>query len=316
MPTTRKHILIDSGTQPAEGSVETYLRDHGVTHIDVMYATHTHADHLGGDVGPSQTSDTDGVVSSFPPSVFLDSPVKNSTASSSFIYADLQRTLTRQAITPVVVRRFDTSASLAALNWDPEVQIHILNSGTPPNYQSADPGGTDINNESIVARFTYGDVSFVIGGDAENAAEASMLGAFAPGALGVSFAKLHHHGLPDASSLTWISTLQPRVAFIPNTAYSWDPPGDLAGAISQSSRRAHDVGADVYVVDDAPALGHSRNSLHPETSTQYNTTFVTDGRSYEVRLEVATQPAPMKPGLNGCIPPDDLPAAARRAAPK
>src|SRR5262249_2633858 len=155
--------LIDSGTQPAEPSVETYLRDHGVTHIDVMYATHTHADHLGGEVGLSPSSTTDGVVSSFPPLVFLDSPVKNSIASSSSIYGDLRRTLSREALTPVIVHRFDTSTGVAALNWDPEVQVRILNSGTPPHYQPVDAGGTDINNESIVARLTYGDVSFVIG---------------------------------------------------------------------------------------------------------------------------------------------------------
>src|SRR5262249_17501858 len=42
MPTSGKHILIDSGTRAAETSVETYLSSHGITTIDVMYATHTH----------------------------------------------------------------------------------------------------------------------------------------------------------------------------------------------------------------------------------------------------------------------------------
>jgi len=306
MPSNGRHILIDGGTRPAEQSVKTYLRDHGVTQIHAMLATHTHEDHLGGEIG-SNFSSTDGVAGAFPGAIFFDSEAKNARSQASSAYADLLRTLAGQSRIRVVLHRFDTASNVFELRWDGLVSIRVLNAGTPAGYVSTgDVGGTDINNESIVLLFTYGDVRFVMGGDSENESEASMLGAFPAADLEVNFAKLHHHGLPNATSVPWIQTLNPRVAFVPNTAYSWDPASTLAGAIAQSAGRAHSAGADVYVVDDAPSLGRPRdNTAYPELSKQYNTSFVTDGRSYEVRVELATQPAPAKVQESDCGPHGD-----------
>lgn len=307
MPTSHKRILIDAGTQPAESSVETYLTAHGVAALDIMMATHTHLDHMGGQVGQVDFSDpvrggptNDGVIFTFQAPLVLDSPAKNGASQASTAYRNFVATLSSTGRTPTVVRRFETSASQSALQWDPAVFIRCLNSGTPPNYSPVG-GGTDINNESIVLHFTYGDVDFVIGGDAEDFAEESMVGAFPPQQLEVEFAKIHHHGLRDASSQAWIQALQPRVGFIPNTAYSWDPPSSLPGDIAESTSRLQAVGAHIYVVDEALPLGK------PRSSTQHNTTFVTDGVSYEVRVERATQPAPVKV-ISDCGPHGDVPA--------
>jgi len=301
MPTSHKRILIDGGTQPAETSVETYLNTHGVSSLDVMMATHTHLDHMGGEVGQTTGGNvTDGVLYSFQAPLVLDSPAKNGESQGSGAYVNFLATLSATGRTPTVVRRFDTSTTQPALQWDPAVFIRCLNSGTPPNYLPVG-GGTDVNNESIVLHFTYGNVDFVMGGDAEDFTETSMVGAFAPAQLEVEFAKIHHHGLQDASSQAWISALQPRIGFIPNTAYSWAPPSSLPGAIAESSTRLRDVGAHIYVVDEALPLGK------PRTSVQYNTTFVTDGQSYEVRIERASQPAPMK-AISDCGPHGDVPA--------
>ena len=265
-----------------------------------MMATHTHLDHMGGEVGQTFGVTNDGVMVSFPAPLVLDSPAKNGASEGSGAYQDFLASLSGTGRAPTVVRRFDTSATQTALQWDPAVFIRCLNSGTPPAY-NPEGGGTDVNNESIVLHFTYGDVDFVIGGDAEDFTEGSMVAAFPPQQLEVEFAKIHHHGLQDASSQAWIQALQPRVAFIPNTAYSWDPPSSLPGALAESTSRLQAVGAHIYVVDDAPALGK------PRTSVQYNTTFVTDGLSYEVRLERATQPAPVK-ALTDCGPHGGVPA--------
>jgi hypothetical protein len=255
-----------------------------------MMATHTHLDHMGGVIG--QFGDMNGVLWDFPPDVLFDSPIKSSSAGSS-TYAEFLRSVppsTRR----VVLQRAQSSADVADLRLDPDVRITVLNSGTPPNYQATGHDGTDTNNESIVLRFSYGDVDFVIGGDCEDGCEGSIVPAFAAADLEVEFAKTHHHGLPDASSSVWVNVLKPRVAFIPNTQLVWD--GDLAGAIAESSSRMTAIGAHVYVVDDAPVLGKPRSS-----GRQYNTSFVTDGISYEVRLEVATQSVPPKPdATNEC----------------
>ena len=43
-----KNILIDGGTQDMGPRVETYLRDHGVSSLDLLVSTHPHEDHIGG----------------------------------------------------------------------------------------------------------------------------------------------------------------------------------------------------------------------------------------------------------------------------
>jgi len=290
MPNTGKHFLIDSGEEAAETSVVTYLNNHAVTHVDALMATHTHLDHMGGVIGGP--GDMNGVLWDFPPEVVFDSPTKSSSAGSN-AYREFLRSIpptTRR----VILMRGQSTADVADLRLDPDVHIKVLNSGTPPGYVPSGYSGTDTNNESIVLRFSYGDVDFTIGGDAEDATEGSIVQAFPANELEVEFAKVHHHGLPDASSSSWVSTLKPRVAFIPNTQLVWD--GNLAEAISESSGRMIGIGAHVYVVDDAPQLGKPRSS-----GRQFNVSFVTDGISYEVRLEVATQSVPPKPdATNEC----------------
>ena len=291
MPNTGKHFLIDSGERAAEISVTTYLNGHAVTHLDAMMATHTHLDHMGGVIGGF--GDTNGVMWDFPPDVLFDSPTKSGGSEGSSTYQEFLRSIPA-ATRRVVLTRGQSTADVADLQLDPDVHIRVLNSGTPPGYVPTGYSGTDINNESIVLRFSYGDVDFTIGGDAEDANEGSMVQAYPAAELEVEFAKVHHHGLPDASSSTWVNALKPRVAFIPNTQLVWD--GNLADAISESSGRMTGIGAHVYVVDDAPQLGKPRSS-----GRQFNTSFVTDGISYEVRLEVATQSVPPKPdAINEC----------------
>ena len=282
MPITGRHVLIDAGTRDAATSVRQYLQERGISSFEGMLATHVHIDHLGGIIG----YDKGGILASNPPSIFYDSPRKDA-GSSKFAYSEVQEMVADEGVDEVVLHRFDTSTTVASLRWDPEVEVTVLNSGTPDDYVEDGYEGTDINNESIVLLFSYGDVQFIIGGDAEQEAEASMLAAFPPEHLEVEYYKAHHHGLPDASSTAWVNTLNPRVAFIPNTAWSWN--GDLEGALSQTTGRLVNVGAQIYVIDDVPMIGQPRSM-----GIQHNITFATDGVSYEVRVETAQQTAPHK----------------------
>ena len=43
-----KSVLIDGGVQDMGPRVESYLRDHGVSSLDIVVATHPHEDHIGG----------------------------------------------------------------------------------------------------------------------------------------------------------------------------------------------------------------------------------------------------------------------------
>ena len=284
MPTTGKRILIDSGYRDAENSVDTYLQQHGVTALDAMLATHVHEDHLGGIVG-SRGSDADGMIAAYPPPVFFDSPLKSGDSLGKPAYQELLRSV-GPSTQRLALERGDSSQNRIDLAFDPEVVVLCLNSGTPPGYVPVGYEGTNINNESIVIRFSYGDVDFVIGGDAENACESSMLQGWSPATLEVEYFKATHHGLSDANSASWVNTLKPRVAFIPNTRLVWDPPEEFEGAIASTVSKLQGIGAHIYVIDEARSMDKARGTR------QYNVSFVTDGLSYEVRLELAQQSVP------------------------
>jgi len=298
MPNTRKRFLIDSGGRFADQSVITYLQQHNVTALDAMLATHVHEDHLGGVVGSSAPG-AGGVLGAFPPAVFFDSSVKSTDSTGKPAYVELLSSLS-PSTQRVMLSRGQSSGNTPELRLDPDVVIYVLNSGVPPGYQPVGYEGTNINNESIVLRFTYGDVDFIIGGDCENEAEAIIQAGFPPASLEVEFFKATHHGLPDANGASWVNILRPRIGFIPNTQAVWDPPQDFEGAIGSTVAKLQGIGAHVYVIDDARTLDRPRGS-----GRQYNVSFVTDGISYEVRVEQATQPTPsLTAQESGCIASD------------
>ncbi len=273
-----KRVLIDGGERDAAASVAQYLDQHGVATLDAMLATHVHIDHMGGLVGEFGTT-ADGLLARGP-AVFFDSPSKSWPRSA---YDEALATLSGAGVRRVELSRGQSTANTSELAWDPRVHVVVLSSGRLPNYTpSAARENDDINNDSIVLRWSYGDVDFVIGGDAEAAAEASILQAFPGAALEVEYYKAHHHGLPDASTSAWLRVLQPRVAFIPNTQLTFD--GNVTSALSRTTTELTELGAHIYAIDDAASLGRMRAS-----GIQYNVTFATDGTSYEVRIERALQ---------------------------
>jgi hypothetical protein len=235
-----------------------------------------------GGIGGFSSTDMNALIRLASPSVYFDTPQKS---ASRVIYDRVLDHIAATSTQRIVLERGDTSESVPELDLDPAVDILILNSGRLLSDPGSESENDQINNDSMVLRFSYLDVDFIIGGDAETRAERDMLALF-PDQVEVEYYKVQHHGLPDASSAAWVSALNPRVGFIPNTAQVWN--GDFVSAISASSSKLHAVGAHVYVIDEAEALGVLRGSR------QYNVTFATDGLSYEVRIEWATQITPNK----------------------
>ena len=73
----------------------------------------------------------------------------------------------------------------------------------------------DKNNNSIVARFDYGETSFMMTGDAETKSEKSMVTQYGlTGKLRCDVLKVGHHGSTTSTSSDFLASVKPEIAII------------------------------------------------------------------------------------------------------
>lgn len=179
-------VLIDAGTEESGAAVIRYLEDLGVTRLYAAVATHPHADHIG---GMAQVLDT------FPVEHFYMGPETQNTAS----FSDLLDALQTQGIQPTIPTPGDTLA------FDSGASLTFLG-------PADDVLDDNLNDRSLITLFQVDEQKVLLMGDAEAAAEQSLL-AHEP-ALRCDVLKVGHHGGATSSSLSFLQTIQPSVAVI------------------------------------------------------------------------------------------------------
>ena len=205
--------LIDGGY----GGMGTlaYLRAHGVTRVNLMVATHPHADHIGGLVNVLRALPVDEVVTN---GVCVhDAGVRGLHRR----HHGLQSGLSRGA---------------SGRHADPR----------PADVRGAEPGhgrpAGDVNNGSIVLRLAYGPTSFLFTGDAQACGGAGDDRGGLP--LQATILKVGHHGSATSSSLAFLQQVQPQVAIY--SAGIDNPYGHPHASTLANLAR---VGAQVYGTD-------------------------------------------------------------------
>ena len=172
-------ILIDGGDRSP--GVVNYLSSYIDGPLEVMVATHPHADHIGGLIEVLNAFEVD--------EIWLNGDTSTSRTYSQFISA-----VNSEGAEVHVARRGDT---IHAGNLTFNVLNPVSLSGTT-------------NDNSIVLSLSYGQVDFLFEGDAEQEAEASMLAA---GIIpGVEILKVGHHGSRTASSVQFLQVAKPECA--------------------------------------------------------------------------------------------------------
>lgn len=175
-------MLIDGGNSADSSLIYTYLKDHGISHIDYMIGTHAHEDHIGGLSGALNYA-TVGTV--FCPVTSYDSK-----AFTSFV-----KYVTQQGVSITVPKAGDTFSLGNA-----SVKILACNAGN------------DTNNTSIVLKITYGSTSFLFTGDAERETEQAILGAGYD--LSSTVLKVGHHGADTSTTYPFLREIMPKYAVI------------------------------------------------------------------------------------------------------
>lgn len=173
-----KVALIDSGNDPG---IVHLLRRHGIDSIDIVIASHPHADHIGG---------MPAVLAGFPVRFYMDNGVPHTTATyRNVLWAVRNSDVTYLAAT---ARTIELGS----------VDIHVL----PPM-----PEGDKLNNQSIGLLVEYGEFKALFTGDSE----IPELNYFMSlDVSDVTLLKAAHHGSRDAVSPAWLSRTKPEVVVI------------------------------------------------------------------------------------------------------
>lgn len=175
-----ENVLIDGGER--EPGVVSYLKKQGVKNLHAVVATHPHTDHIGGLIA-----------------VLKEIPVSqvwiNGQAQTTKTYEDFLNALDKSGAGFNEARRGGKIVA-GGLTFD------ILNP-KPPFTEN-------MNDNSVVLRLVYGQVSFLFTGDAETTAERGILSYTAD--LKTTILKLGHHGSRTATSEAFLKAVQPEVA--------------------------------------------------------------------------------------------------------
>lgn len=173
-----KFALIDGGDNDDEERVVSYLKDQGVKELEYIFATHPHADHIGG---------LDAVVNEIKvKNVYVSNGDSDSKTYSDFIYAMANKGL---------------SPSVPLLNSE-----FKLGSGKFKVISAANE--KDPNNNSLVLEYVNGNDKVLLMGDAEEKIEREL------NVSDVDLLKVGHHGSRSSSSSSFIDKINPKYAVI------------------------------------------------------------------------------------------------------
>ena len=174
-------VLIDGGERSS--GVVSYLKDYVDGALEVMIATHPHADHIGGLIAVLEKYEVEEIW-------------HNGDLSTSKTYQDFMN----------AVQSENAEVHIARLHEVIQTDELSLKVHHPANLE----GST--NNNSIVLHLAFGQVNFLFMGDAEQEAESNMMMLDSLPVPEVEILKVGHHGSRTASSKDFLSITSPEVA--------------------------------------------------------------------------------------------------------
>jgi beta-lactamase superfamily II metal-dependent hydrolase len=172
-----KSALIDAGS----AGVVSYLRQLEIDTLDLVVASHNHADHIGG---------ITGVFGSTVVRFYLDNGVPHTTAT-------YQRTI--QAVRASGAQYLTATARTITLG---AARLHVI----------APPPGRDHNNSSVGILVEYGEFRALFTGDSEQDELQYWLSTDTIPQVHV--VKVAHHGSWNGTTAEWVAATQPAVAVI------------------------------------------------------------------------------------------------------
>lgn len=177
------NILIDAGEEKAATAVRKVLDNLGISKIDLLVATHPHADHIGG----------------------MQKIVENYDIDSVMMYPTEHNTQTYQNLL-IAIRDKGCNTIKAVPNNEysyDNLKIKVLGPTKTDN--------DDLNNNSVVLLASFGNTDILLTGDASMEEEKDYIDSITDT---IEILKVGHHGSDTATSDNLLDTIKPEIAVI------------------------------------------------------------------------------------------------------
>ena len=277
-------VLIDGGDNSA--NIVPYLQQYVDGNLEVMVATHPHADHIGGLID---------VFSAFQ----VDQIWYNGEASSSATYSSFINLVQAENAQVHVGKRGD-SITVEALSF------LVLN--------PCDLSGTT-NNNSLVLSLSYGNIDFLFMGDAEKEAETTMLMASDIPIPDIEILKVGHHGSRTASSANFLAATTPETAiYMACTGNSYGHP-HAETILALENIGSHIYGTDIngtikistdgntynVITQQGESIPTSTSIISTSTTTTQTTTITPTIPTSPLSLQIVSVTSPIAAGANATL---------------
>lgn len=180
-------MLVDCGMVDDGERAAAYLHKRGVTQLDYAVATHPDDDHIGG---------YPDLLRLIPANVYLEPAMPQKLLAGNKDRAAVAAVLEEKHILRKTAKAGDTFAL-------GEASVAVL---APAGEMKT------TNDSSLVLRITYGETSFLLMGDAEQAAEKALLAGGEE--LRADVLKIGHHGSETSTSEEFLRAVSPAYAAI------------------------------------------------------------------------------------------------------
>lgn len=220
-----KTMLIDGGVKGAGQQIVSYLKELGINKLDIVVATHPDADHIGGLIP---------VLDNMTIEQFYDS----GKVHTSQTFEEMLTRIDEKNIPYHVPKIGDD------IEFDKGVNVKVLN---------ANDQATDNNDASIVLKMTYGNVSFLLTGDAGVALEKEML----QYDVEATVLKAGHHGSNTSSSEEFIQAVKPKVAIL-----SYGEDNKYGHPHAEIVDRLQAIGSKIYATADLGTITVSTDGVN------------------------------------------------------
>ncbi len=212
-----KRVLIDAGT--GKEDVVPMLRARGIDKLDLVIASHAHADHIGG---------MDEVLEAVPVKIYVDQGMPHTTGTYTKV----------MGLVESKGAAYKPGKRGVAFNLDDGIRIELLAPFEPPLSGTR----SDLNSNSVVVRLTKGDQCMLFTGDSEEPTEHMLL---QKGLEPCQVLKVAHHGSGHSSTQHFLDTVKPEVALI-----SCGVDNKYKHPYPETLERLARVGAAVYRTDE------------------------------------------------------------------